>query len=148
MSIFIGGEKIPFHYFGKVNFVPYTKVNKFADYLKDGKLMGTKCKKCGELSFPPRADCLFCLSDEFEWIECSGEGELHTYTIIYAAPIGFDDIAPYILGVLDLDNGGRLIGWIDLPKKDVKIGMRLKTVPKIFEDIPEIKLYYSLEKCK
>ena len=35
-GIYIGGEKTPFHYFGKINFVPYTKVSEFADYLKDG----------------------------------------------------------------------------------------------------------------
>jgi len=139
---------MPFHYFGKVNFVPYTKVSEFADYLKDGKLMATKCKKCGELSFPPRADCIKCLSDEFEWVECSGKGRLHTYTIIHAAPTGFDDITPYILGVLDLDEGGRLLGWIDIPKEEIKIGMYLKAVPKIFEETPEIKLYYTLEKCE
>jgi len=107
---------MPFHYFGKVNFVPYTKVTEFADYLKDGKLMASKCKKCGQFSFPPRADCIHCLSDEFEWVECSGKGGLHTYTIIHAAPTGFDDIAPYILGVLDLDDGGRLMGWIEMDR--------------------------------
>jgi uncharacterized OB-fold protein len=139
---------VAFHYFGKVNFVPYTKVADFADYLKKGKLMGTKCNECGERAFPPRADCLHCLSDDFNWVECSGIGQLHTYTIIYAAPIGFDDIAPYILGVLDLDDGGRLLGWVDIPEEEVKIEMRLKAVPKIFEEIPEIKLYYSLEKHK
>jgi len=138
---------MPFHYFGKVNFVPFTKVTEFADYLKDGKLMASKCKKCGQFSFPPRADCIHCLSDEFEWVECSGKGGLHTYTIIHAAPTGFDDIAPYILGVLDLDDGGRLMGWIDVPREEIEIGMRLIAVPKMFEEEPDIKLYYSLEKC-
>ncbi|UCE36126.1 MAG: Zn-ribbon domain-containing OB-fold protein [Thermoplasmata archaeon] len=139
---------MPFHYFGKINFVPYTKVTKFADYLKDGKLMGTRCKKCGEFYFPPRADCIKCFSDEFEWVETTGKGRLHTYTIIYAAPTGFDDIAPYIIGVLDLDDGGRLLGWVDVPEEQIEIEMRLKAVPKIFEEIPDIKLYYSLEKIK
>ena len=139
---------MPFLYFGKINFVPYTKVSEFADYLKDGKLMGTKCKKCGELSFPPRADCIKCFSDEFEWVENSGKGRLHTYTIIYAAPTGFDDISPYIIGVLDLDDGGRLLGWVDVPEEQIEIEMRLKAMPKIFEEIPDIKLYYSLEKIK
>jgi uncharacterized OB-fold protein len=141
-----GGEKMPFHYFGKVNFVPYTKVTEFADLLKDGKLMGVKCKKCGQYSFPPRADCAHCMSDEFEWVESSGKGKLHTYTIIHAAPTGFEDMAPYKLGVLDLEDGGRLIAWMDIPEEEIKIGMALKAVPKMFEEIPEIKLYYSLEK--
>ena len=39
---------MPFKYFGKINFTPFTKVDKFADYLQKGKLMGTQCKKCGE----------------------------------------------------------------------------------------------------
>ena len=84
----------------------------------------------------------------FEWIESSGKGQLHTYTIIYAAPTGFDDIVPYALGVLDLDDGGRLLGWIDIPHDEIEIGICLKALPKIFEETPELKLYYSLEKCK
>jgi uncharacterized OB-fold protein len=51
------------------------------------------------------------------------------------------------LGIVDLEEGGRLISWIgDIPKKEVKIGMNVKVVPRIFEDIPEIKLYYTIEK--
>ena len=109
--------------------------------------MGTKCKKCGEIYFPPRADCLKCMNDTFEWIEYSGRGKLHSYTKIYAAPKGFEDIAPYILGIVDLEEGGRLISWIgDIPENDLKIDMKVKVIPRIFEDIPEIKLYYTIEK--
>ena len=138
---------MPFKYFGKINFTPYTKVDKFSEYLQKGKLMGTQCKKCGERYFPPRADCLKCMNDTFEWIEYSGKGTIHSYTKIYAAPKGFEDIAPYTLGVVDLEEGGRLISWIkDIPENEIKIGMKIKVVPRIFEEIPEIKLYYTIEK--
>ena len=138
---------MPFKYFGKINFTPFTKVDKFADYLQKGKLMGTQCKKCGEKYFPPRADCIKCLSDDIKWIEYSGRGTLQSYTKIYAAPKGFEDIAPYILGVVDLEEGGRLISWIkDIPDGDIRIGMRVKVKPRIFEEIEEIKLYYTIEK--
>lgn len=138
---------MPFKYFGKINFTPYTKVNKFADFLQKGKLMGTKCKKCNEIYFPPRADCLKCMDDKFEWVEYSGTGTLNSYTTIHAAPKGFDDIAPYTLGIVDLKESGRLIAWIgDIPKKEIKIGMEIKVVPRIFEEIEEIKLYYTIEK--
>ena len=138
---------MPFKYFGKVNFTPYTKVDKFADYLHEGKLMGTRCMKCGERFFPPRADCLACMSDSVEWVEYSGEGTLHSFTKIYAAPKGFEDIAPYILGVVDLKEGGRLISWIkDIPDTEIKMDMPVKVVPRIFEEIEEIKLYYTIEK--
>ena len=138
---------MPFKYFGKINFAPYTKVDKFSEYLQKGKLMGTRCKKCGERYFPPRADCLKCMNDTFEWIEYSGKGTVHSFTKIYAAPKGFEDIAPYILGIVDLEEGGRLISWIkDIPENEIKIGMNIKVVPRIFEEIPEIKLYYTIEK--
>ena len=138
---------MPFKYFGKINFAPFTKVDKFADYLQKGKLMGTQCKKCGEKYFPPRADCLKCMDDTFEWIEYSGKGTLNSYTTIYAAPKGFEDIAPYTLGVVDLEEGGRLMAWIkDIPKNEIKNDMPVKVVPRIFEEIEEIKLYYTIEK--
>ena len=138
---------MPFKYFGKINFTPYTKVDKFSDYLQKGKLMGTRCKKCGEIYFPPRADCLKCMNDTFEWIEYSGRGKLNSFTTIHVAPKGFEDIAPYTLGVVDLEEGGRLIAWIkDIPKDEIKNDMLVKVVPRIFEDVPEIKLYYTIEK--
>ena len=138
---------MPFYWFGKVNFVPYTRVTGFADELKDGRLMGSKCSSCGAVSFPPRADCIECLSPEFEWLEYSGDAVLHTYTVIPAAPTGFDELAPYIVGIVDLPEGGRLLGWIEgIDKEDIEIGMPLKVVPKIFDEIEEIKVYYTLER--
>lgn len=137
-----------FSWFGKVSFVPYSKVSDFAVYLKDGRLMGTKCKKCGYTTFPPRADCPECMSDEFEYIEYSGKGTLYTYSIIDAAPTGFDDMGSYTVGVVDLPEGGRLLAWIGetIPTKDIKIGMNIQVVPRIFEESEAIKLYYTIEK--
>jgi uncharacterized OB-fold protein len=137
-----------FKWFGKVNFSPYTKVSGFAEHLKDGRLMGSRCKKCGATSFPPRADCGECMSGDFEFYEISGKAKLHTYTEIVAAPTGFEDVTPYIVGVADLEEGGRLLAWIGetIGEKDIEIGMDLQVVPRIFEEMEEIKVYYSLEK--
>ena len=137
-----------FQWFGKVNFVPYTKVSDFAGHLKDGRLMATRCKACGQTTFPPRADCPKCLEGDFEFSEISGKGTLHTYSKIAAAPTGFEDVVPYTVGVVDLEEGGRLLAWIGetIPDDEVKIGMDLQVVPRIFEEVEEIKVYYSLEK--
>jgi uncharacterized OB-fold protein len=137
-----------FKWFGKVNFSPFTKVTDFAQYLKDGRLMGSRCKKCGATSFPPRADCEACMSGDFEFFEMSGKGKLHTFTKIVAAPTGFEDVAPYIVGVADLEEGGRALAWIGetIKEDEIKIGMELQVVPQIFDEQEEIKVYYSLEK--
>jgi len=137
-----------FKWFGKVNYSPYTKVSEFARYLKDGHLMGSKCNKCGYTSFPPRADCDNCMSGEFEFFEVSGKAQLHTFTKIVAAPTGFEDVTPYIVGVVDLADGGRVLAWFgeSVKEEDIKIDMELQVVPQIFEELEEIKVYYSLEK--
>ncbi|MCP5052558.1 MAG: Zn-ribbon domain-containing OB-fold protein [bacterium] len=133
-----------FKWFGKVNYSPYTKVGDFADYLKEGRLMASKCKQCGTLSFPPRADCENCMSGDFRFHQISGNAILHTFTKIVAAPTGFEDTAPYMIGVADLEEGGRALAWFDdsIDEKEIKIGMKLKLVPRIFEEIEEIKVYY------
>jgi len=137
-----------FEWFGKVNFTPYTKVSDFARYLKDGHLMGSRCKQCGATSFPPRADCDACASGDFEFHEVSGKAKLNTFTKIVAAPTGFEDVVPYIVGVVDLAEGGRALAWFGdtVHEDEIEIGMELQVVPQIFEETEQIKVYYSLEK--
>jgi uncharacterized OB-fold protein len=136
-----------FSWFGKVSFVPYSKVSDFAVHLKDGRLMGSVCKKCGYKTIPPRADCPECMSGEFEFTEYSGKGKLYTWTRIDAAPTGFDDVIPYILAVVDMEGGGRLVGWFGetIQQEEIKVGMEVQLVPRIFEE-EEIKVYYTVEK--
>jgi len=137
-----------FKWFGKVNFSPFTKVTDFAQHLKDGRIMGSRCNKCGAISFPPRADCEACMSGDFEFFEMTGKSVLNTYTKIVAAPTGFEDETPYIVGVVDLEEGGRALAWFgeSIKEDDIKIGMELQLVPQIFDELEEIKVYYSLEK--
>jgi uncharacterized OB-fold protein len=136
-----------FSWFGKVSFVPYSKVSDFAVHLKDGRLMGTKCKGCGYQTFPPRADCPECASGEFEFTEYTGKGSVNTFSTIAAAPTGFDDMAPYTVTVVDLEGGGRLLGWLGetIPAGDLQIGQEVQVVPRIWEEGEEIKVYYTVE---
>lgn len=136
-----------FRIFGKVSFTPATKVEWFADALRDGKIVGTACRACGEVFFPPRADCTNCLASDMERREVSGKGRLVTFTWIHAAPTGFEDIAPYGIGVIALEGGGRLLAWTEgIPLEGLKVGMELRAVPKILEDVEELKVVYVLRK--
>ncbi|MBI4882327.1 MAG: Zn-ribbon domain-containing OB-fold protein [Planctomycetes bacterium] len=136
-----------FSWFGKVSFVPYSKVADFAVHLKDGRLMGSLCKKCGYQTFPPRADCPECMSPDFSFQEYSGRGEIYTFTRTTAAPVGFDDIAPYTIIVVELEGGGRLVAWQgeSLTEDDVRIGRPVQVVPRVWEKGEEIKVYYTAE---
>jgi uncharacterized OB-fold protein len=136
-----------FEWFGLVSFCPATKVSDFAKHLKDGRLMASRCRACGHQSFPPRADCPTCRSGEFEFREVSGEGAVVTFTRIEAAPAGFEDHVPYTIGVVDLKETGRLLAWFGetIRESEIAIGMPVQVVPRIFEEIEKIKVYYTLE---
>lgn len=137
-----------FSWFGKVSFVPYSKVSDFAVHLKDGRLMGSACKGCGYTTFPPRADCPACMSGDFTFQEYSGRGTVFTHTLISAAPTGFEDEVPYTVVVVELEEGGRLLGWAGdtLPPESLEIGQEVQVVPRLFEEVEEIKVYYTIEK--
>lgn len=137
-----------FKWFGLVSYVPYTKVDGFADYLRDGRIMGSRCKACGAVTFPPRSDCSACLGEHFEFVEFSGQGTLQTYTRIEAAPTGFERFTPYVVGVVDLQEGGRALAWLGdtVPEEDIEIGMDLQLVPRMSEEEERIRVYYSLER--
>lgn len=136
-----------FSWFGKVSFVPYTKVSDFAVHLRAGRLMGSECSSCGFATFPPRADCPECRSADFTFRQISGRGTLFTWSRVDAAPTGFEDLGAYTVVVVDLEEGGRLLGWLgeSIAETDIQIGMPVQVVPRIFEEIEPIKLYYTVE---
>ena len=118
-----------FKKFGTVSFTSITKTNDFIDFLEGGKVMGTRCKDCGLVFFPPRADCYKCLASNVEWFEVSGSGKLVTYSKLEFAPVGFQDDVPYCIALLDYGKY-KIFGRIakDVPEDEIKVGMEMKTV--------------------
>ncbi len=118
-----------FKKFGTVSFTSITKTNDFIDFLEDGKVKGTRCKDCGLVFFPPRADCYKCLASNVEWFEVSGSGKLVTYSKLEFAPVGFQDDVPYCIALLDYGKY-KIFGRIakDVPEDEIKVGMEMKTV--------------------
>jgi uncharacterized OB-fold protein len=116
-----------FKKFGTVSFTAITKTNDFIDYLEKGKIMGSKCKECGAVYFPPRSDCSSCLKSSMEWFEVTETGKLLSFSELKYGPVGFEDDLPYIIALLDYGDYkvfGRISG--DLTYEDLKVGMMLK----------------------
>ena len=138
-------EDVRFGKFGTVSFTKMTKVNDFIDYLENGKVMYTHCKKCGADFFPPRADCAGCLSSDMEWREVSGTGKLVSYSQLKYAPVGFDGDLPYSIALLDYGDYqvfGRLDSGLDTA--EVKIGMDMITVAN---QLPSGQINYVFKKA-
>lgn len=136
---------IRFSKFGTVSFTAITKINDFIDYLEEGKIMATRCKDCGAVYFPPRADCFKCLDSNMDWEEVAGTGKLVTYSKLEYAPIGFGDDLPYAIAVLDYGDYkvfGRIAGSV--PEEEIRIGMEMKT--KV-NQLPNGQMNYVFEKA-
>ena len=134
-----------FKKFGTVSFTSITKVNDFVDYLEKGKVMGTRCKDCGLVFFPPRADCYQCLESNIEWIEVSGTGKLVSFSKLEYAPVGFGDDLPYSIALLDYGDYkvfGRIAG--DVPENDINVGIEMKTE---VNKLPNGQLNYVFQKA-
>lgn len=100
-------------------------------FVSEKKLMGSKCQKCGAMYVPPRPICPECHSREVELVEMKGKGKLAAYTVItVGTPLmveeGFDREHPYCSGIVELEEGPRIIVRIlgvDMTKPDqIKIG--------------------------
>ena len=80
--------------------------------------MTTRCAACGTLTFPPKQHCPDCWSDDMNWTELSGQGILYARTTIHAAATQFRDEVPFSVGIVDLEEGVRLVtGLIDDPDR-------------------------------
>jgi len=122
--------------FGYTSWLPQTDLMvKFTEALKQGKLMGTKCKKCGEKYLPPRAHCR-CGSHEVEWYEAPTRGKLFSYTLVTFPPDSMTKYAPYIVAVAELEDGSRLLAHITgVSPKTLQVGLPVQVVPhQISED--------------
>lgn len=101
-------------------------IEQFYKFLTQGKLMAGKCIKCGKIHLPPRPLCDNCYGNQFEWVQVSGKGKLLTYTIIHVAPTQFQNLAPYTIGIVELEGGLKIPGMIQaIPQEQLKIGMTL-----------------------
>ncbi|MFZ0931510.1 MAG: Zn-ribbon domain-containing OB-fold protein [Syntrophobacteraceae bacterium] len=116
-----------FTQFGTISFAAVTQVNDFIGYLDQGKLMGTRCKTCGKVFFPPRAHCYECLAGDIDWFQVSGKGELVSYSTLQYAPTGFTEDLPYTIALVDYGKY-KVFGRIDksIPESELVIGMKME----------------------
>ncbi len=137
-----------FERFGRISYCAHTKVEEFVRHLESGRLMGSCCAACGQVTFPPRADCAECRHGEFTFTELNGRGTVVTHTRIESAPAGFEAAVPFDLAVVDLDEGGRLLAGFGatIAPADIAIGMAVQVVPRINEETEESQVDYTLER--
>jgi uncharacterized OB-fold protein len=113
---------------------PFNDIS-YEQFLNEEKLMGSRCKKCGALSVPPRSICIKCYSSQMDWVEIKGKGKLAAFTCISVGPPfmiaeGYDRKRPYVSGVVALEEGTRVVARIEgvdgSKPETIKIGAPLQ----------------------
>ncbi|MFH1393256.1 MAG: Zn-ribbon domain-containing OB-fold protein [Candidatus Micrarchaeota archaeon] len=111
-------------------------------------LLGVKCETCGKAYFPKRPICPKCRrKGKLVNVQFAGKGKVFSFTEISAAAAGFEDAVPYVLAIIELDEGARLTAQIvDARGADVKIGDRVEQVFRIIQkDDPEGLIHYGFK---
>ena len=97
------------------------------------------CNECLRYYFYPRRFCPYqgCRSDNVIWETVSGFAKLYSYVISYRGFGGFEDDIPYVIAVVELNEGPRMMTNIinvDPEPKNLIPDMPLEIV---FDDITE-----------
>jgi uncharacterized OB-fold protein len=113
---------------------PTPLTSPFFDAGLEGRFLIPTCPRGGPF-FYPRARCPCCWRDDWRWIEGSGRGRVHTFTI---DRLGHDpqqkSWAPYIIAIVTLDEGPRVVAQItDCTLEDVRVGMPVRAVFEVFQ---------------
>ncbi|MBI3860020.1 MAG: Zn-ribbon domain-containing OB-fold protein [Thaumarchaeota archaeon] len=107
--------------------IPISRTREFWDGLRDGRFITTKCKNCGNVSFPPQADCPNCMKGEFEWVDLGRDAKLLTFTYVQVTPASFVENDPYIIAIGELAKGLKVLAWLEgIGPEDAKLGMAMR----------------------
>jgi uncharacterized OB-fold protein len=90
------------------------------------------CGACGGYIYYPRPRCPNCMSDNLTWERVTGRGKLYSYTIVRRASTRSFADGPYVLAIVELDEGPHMTTNLITPLEQLKIGM---PVTVYFDDV-------------
>ncbi|MEW6776192.1 MAG: Zn-ribbon domain-containing OB-fold protein [Bdellovibrionota bacterium] len=91
-----------------------------------GELLLLRCEKCGTFHHMAPSRCSKCLSEKLSWAKASGKGRVASFTVVHRPPSKAFEKIPYILALVDLEEGPRLMAHVEAAPKELKIGMSVK----------------------
>jgi uncharacterized OB-fold protein len=124
---------------------PTRTTTPFWDAAKEGRFLLQYDPVAGKYQFWPRPVSVFSGSRKLEWREASGRGTLAFHTVVNIAHRGFDDIVPFVLAAVDLEEGVRVVSRLmGVPADQVQPGMKLKIC---WEQLPGDARFYAFERA-
>jgi uncharacterized protein len=89
---------------------PNADTQPYWDAAAEGRLIYQHCRACDTPQFYPRSLCAACHGSDLEWRESKGMGTIASFTEVLRAPTAaFRELAPYVIALVDLDEGFRMM---------------------------------------
>lgn len=107
--------------------IPDAETEPYWQAANEGRLTVQRCTVCGKSQLYPRWRCLRCRG-QVEWVDASGGGTVYSFTVIRQNfSRSFRHLIPYVVALVDLDEGPRLMtNLVGVEPDDVEIGMRVR----------------------
>jgi len=104
----------------------------FNEIKENGRILGAKCKRCGNVFVPPRLYCEQCFEKTSEWVNMGTKGEVYTFTVAYVDINGAKLKEPIIFALIKFDGaeGGLIHKLGEIEPHEVQIGMPVEAVFK------------------
>ena len=111
-------------------------VAEFWVHAERGELRLPRCAACENWVWYPRDHCAACGSASISWDEIAPTGTLFSWTRMHHRYVAdLEPVLPVTIGIVDLDGGPRIIGWLAGFESSPVIGCR---VDGAFESIPPL----------
>lgn len=112
----------------------------FWEGVNDHKLMIQWCADCKKHIFYPRIHCPHCFSENVSWVEASGQGRIHSYTVVHRAGPPFKEQTPYVVAIVELNEGVKMMSRIIGDREKISIDKPVSVVYEKIDD--EVTLPY------
>jgi hypothetical protein len=84
--------------------------SRFLSGLREGRILGTRCSRCGSVFVPPKVYCPYCFRRVDDWVEASDEGVVVTAVVSYVSGTRERLEKPIVVGVVRLNVPGHEFG--------------------------------------
>jgi uncharacterized OB-fold protein len=112
----------------------------FWDGLKRRQLMLQFDAASGRAQFHPRPQSLYSEAG-VEWREACGRGTVAAFTRSHVSPQHLADAVPYVLALVRLEEGPRMLARIEAPFESLAIGQAVAVAWDITGEAPAFPLF-------
>jgi len=128
-------------------------IGRYLAELKNGRIVGRQCCKCGRIVVPPRMFCESCFRPNDRWVILKDTGVVNTFSVSHITADATRIKEPLIPAVIQIDgttDAGilHLVGETD--PEDVRFGMKVQALWKPPKErtgsVTDIKYFRPIER--